>query len=318
MEINSFRVCVECITFNHSPYIVDAMNGFIMQETNFPFVCAIIDDASTDGEQEVIKNYLNEHFDLEDNNVVRHEETDDYVLTFARHKTNKNCYFAVLWLKYNHYSIKKNQMLYVEKWQRNARYTALCEGDDYWTDSLKLQKQFDFMEAHPECSLCFHAHNNLLSSGEMQIHQPRVIKQFYNTEDIIIGGGGRFMGTNTMFYFAEIIKYHDLPDFWKNCPIGDTPLTLFLAAKGMVGYIDDVMSVHRIMLPGSWTARQQNVDSRRKHHAAMLKMYDEYDAYTGNKYHKIIKRRKMATKRFMIRKEIAFFIRRILAIIKGK
>ena len=70
-----FIVCVRCITFNHANYIEDAMNGFTMQETNFPYVCTILDDASTDGEQEVIKKYLQEHFDLEDKSVVRNEET---------------------------------------------------------------------------------------------------------------------------------------------------------------------------------------------------------------------------------------------------
>ena len=71
------------------------MDGFCMQETDFPFVCIIIDDASTDGEQEVIRQYLSEHFDLE-NDVTRNEETDHYRQTYARHKTNPNCYFAVL------------------------------------------------------------------------------------------------------------------------------------------------------------------------------------------------------------------------------
>ena len=71
------------MTFNHAQYIEDALNGFTMQQTTFPYVCCIIDDASTDGEQEVIRNYLNEHFDLEDKMIARHEETDDYVLTFA-------------------------------------------------------------------------------------------------------------------------------------------------------------------------------------------------------------------------------------------
>ena len=95
-------VCVRCITFNQSSYIEDALNGFTMQKTNFPYVCTIIDDASTDGEQEVIKKYLQDNFDLEDKSVVRNEDTDDYVLNFAQHKTNRNCYFAVLYLKYNH------------------------------------------------------------------------------------------------------------------------------------------------------------------------------------------------------------------------
>ena len=142
-------VCVRCKTFNHAPYIVDAMNGFTMQQTSFPYVCCIIDDASTDGEPEVIRQYLAEHFDLEDQTVVRNEESDDYVLCFAQHKTNRNCYFAVLFLKYNHYG-KKSKMSYISEWHDNAKYIAICEGDDYWTDSLKLQKQVNFLESHSD------------------------------------------------------------------------------------------------------------------------------------------------------------------------
>ena len=150
-----FKVYITCLTFNHAPYIGEAMNGFSMQQTNFPFVCCIIDDASTDGEPEIIKKYLQEHFDLEDKNIVRNEETDDYLMTFARHKENHNCFFAVYLLKYNHYSIKKGKP-YGNAWTTNVKYKAICEGDDYWTSPEKLQLQVDFLEAHPEYSMCFH------------------------------------------------------------------------------------------------------------------------------------------------------------------
>ena len=129
--VNNFLVRVSCATYNQASYITDALNGFTMQQTTFPFVCTIIDDASTDGEQEVIKNYLRQYFDLEDKSIIRHEETDDYVMTFAQHKTNKNCYFAVFLLKYNHYSIKKSKMPYIQEWQDQVKYIATCEGDDY-------------------------------------------------------------------------------------------------------------------------------------------------------------------------------------------
>ena len=147
-----FKICVRCTTYNQSSYIEDALNGFTMQETNFPYVCTILDDASTDGEQEVIKKYLQEHFDLDNRSVVRNEETDDYVLTFAQHKTNRNCYFAVLFLKYNHYSIKKAKDQYIKEWL-DVKYIALCEGDDYWIDPYKLQKQVDYLESHPNCTM---------------------------------------------------------------------------------------------------------------------------------------------------------------------
>ena len=155
MDTMPFLARVHCITYNHAPYIIDAMNGFSMQQTDFPFVCTIIDDASTDGEPDVIKQYLEQHFDLDDESTVRNEETDDYVLTFAQHKTNKNCFFAVLYLKYNHYSIKKSKDPYIKEWM-NSKYIALCEGDDYWTHPKKLQKQVDFLEANQDFVMCSH------------------------------------------------------------------------------------------------------------------------------------------------------------------
>lgn len=124
-----------------------------MQQTTFPFVCAIVDDASTDGEPEVIEKYLQEHFNLHDSAVTRRDETDDYRLVFAQHKTNKNCYFVVLLLKYNHH-LKKDKYPYFAEWTDASKYIALCEGDDYWTDPLKLQKQVDFLETHPDFGAC--------------------------------------------------------------------------------------------------------------------------------------------------------------------
>ena len=142
-ELGNYMVCIESITFNHAPYIVDCMNGFTMQQTDFSYVCCFMDDASTDGAPDIIRKYIQENFNLEDESVVRKKETNDYVFWFAQHKTNKNCYFAVYFLKYNHYKVKKNKRLYIEEWHDNATYIAFCEGDDYWTAPLKLQKQFD-------------------------------------------------------------------------------------------------------------------------------------------------------------------------------
>ena len=155
MENVVFLVCVFCQTYNQKNFITDAMDGFVMQETEFPFVCTVIDDASTDGEQEVIRNYLKEQFDLQDSSVAYEKETHYGHVSFARHKTNKNCYFAVLFLKENHYSQHKTKVPYIQEWM-NTKYVALCEGDDYWTDPLKLQRQVGFLETHPDHSLCCH------------------------------------------------------------------------------------------------------------------------------------------------------------------
>lgn len=142
------------MTFNHSKYITDAMNGFCMQQTDFPFVCTIIDDASTDGEQEVLRNYVKEHFDLSDASVAFEREDENAVTTFAQHKENKNCFFAVIYLKENHYSKAKSKLPYVKEWNDGVKYIALCEGDDYWTDSYKLQKQVDILEKDETLMAC--------------------------------------------------------------------------------------------------------------------------------------------------------------------
>ena len=150
MEYPKFKVTVSCMTYNQSKYITDAMNGFTMQQTSFPFVCTIVDDASTDGEQEVIRKYVEDNFDFSEGSVAYHKETDYAHITYAQHKTNKNCYFAVLYLKENHYSQRKSKMGYLSEWRDMCEYEAICEGDDYWIAPDKLQLQVDFLNENKE------------------------------------------------------------------------------------------------------------------------------------------------------------------------
>lgn len=149
-----FKVCVRCPTYNHSRYITDAMNGFCMQKTDFPFVCVIMDDASTDGEQEVIRDYLKENFDYPEEAGCFEREEEYARVAYARHNTNQNCFFVVLLLKENHFSTSKPKLPYYSKWRKICEYEALCEGDDWWTDSDKLQRQVSFMDNHPSFSIC--------------------------------------------------------------------------------------------------------------------------------------------------------------------
>ena len=283
-------VCIKCYTYNQASYIEEALGGFCRQETTFPFVCVIVDDASTDGEQEIIKNYLQTNFEINDKTTARFEETTDFYLTYAQHKSNNNCFFAVLFLKYNHYQIKKSKIPYIKEWTDNAKYVALCEGDDYWIDPLKLQKQVDFMESHPEHSLCFCANQRLLPSGEI------VFDKRYDSDmeicpmkDIILGGGG-YMATNSMLYRQSMY----VPTTWApNCPVGDLPLMLTLSQKGLVGYLADVMCVYRIAAEGSWTIHMKSgIKTRRKHHKAILKMWHQFDKYSNYQYHSIVVKKK--------------------------
>lgn len=252
-------VTIRCLAYNQENYIRQCLNGFVMQKTNFRFEAIVHDDASTDGTADIIREYAGKYPDII-KPIIEKENL------YSRHDG----------------SLAKE----MDKHMR-GKYIALCEGDDFWTDSLKLQKQYDFMEAHPECSLCFHADNRLLPSGEQKIHRPKTIKEFYTTEDIILGGGG-FMATNSMFYRQDLFPKGERPDFWKNSPVGDMPLMLYFATKGNIGFIDETMSSYRVNALGSWSTRQNSFIKRKKHHYAILRMFDKYDLYTNYRFHKTI------------------------------
>lgn len=293
MNKQEFMVFVSCMTYNQRLYIKETLDGFCMQQTKFPFVCCIMDDASNDGEQEVIKQYLEEHFD--DANSITPNETDDYFQVFVQHKANKNCFFVVFYFKYNHHQIKKSKLNYILEWRNKSKYSATCEGDDYWIDPMKLQKQVDFMETHPNHSLCFCAHRELFPSGETKdVFRYEDNKEECSMRDIILGGGG-YMATNSMLYRNSM--YVPYSTWVKNCPVGDLPLMLTLAHKGLVGYLADVMCVYRRAAKGSWTQKMaSDIKNRRIHHYAILDMWDQFDKYSNYQYHNIIAKKKRINK----------------------
>lgn len=284
-EKKDWMVYVSCTTFNHAPYIEDAMNGFTMQETNFPFVCGIIDDASIDGEQEVIKNYLNDHFDLEDREVAQHEETDDYVLTFARHKTNLNCHFVVFNLKYNHYSIKKPRIPYVAPWRYSAKYIALCEGDDYWINPFKLQKQFDFMESNSKCMLCA---TNALTIWDEGYKNPCYFKKYYHTgmvpiRDII---GSWLFATATLFFRKELTDNY--PEWTQKVYFGDMTRILIAAHKGEVGVLESLTTIYRKSQNNNDSITNRLSKKMDYVKSQQIVLYEEFQKWTEGKYSDLV------------------------------
>ena len=261
MYIPVFKVRVDCITYNHAPFIVDALNGFCMQETDFPFVCTIVDDASTDGAQDIINNYLQKYFAIEDRGEIK--ETDDFRQVFAQHNTNPNCFFRVLFLKYNHYQVKKRKQRYFDEFG-NVKYIAKCEGEDYWTDRLKLQTQVDFLENNPEFTMT--CHRTQLYS----VRQQRMIGENYcynksgqlNPKDVIYRGG-LFISTCSII-FRRYVK-DNIPAYWEKCKVGDYPLQIACVMRGKAYYFDRPMSVYRVENMNSWMGSQKmrQLDSNR-------------------------------------------------------
>ncbi len=123
------------------------------QVTDFKFLAVIFDDASTDGTREIINEYLEEHFVVDNNNA--NDETDDAVVLLRQHKKNVNFFLAVVYLKYNFYQIKKSKVPIVSEWMDKANYWAMCECDDYWIYDNKLQEEVDFLDQNPDYGLVY-------------------------------------------------------------------------------------------------------------------------------------------------------------------
>lgn len=243
MEYPKFKVCCRCFTFNHSKYITDAMNGFTMQQTSFPFVCTIVDDASTDGEQDVIRKYVEDNFDFSEGSVAFHKETDYAHITYAQHTTNKNCYFAVLYLKENHYSQRKPKMGYLSEWRDGVEYEAMCEGDDYWISKYKLKKQIDILDRNKDVLLVYTNFLTVNSKGEEIIRpQYNVLKNKSksgnNLRDLLLGN---YIMTLTICYRVEILN-----DVLYNSPyMLDYSYFLNAALLGNFAYLEEITGAYR-------------------------------------------------------------------------
>ena len=260
MNTTKFEVYVKCFTYNHSKYIKDALNGFCRQETSFPYVCCIIDDASTDGEQQVLRQYINENFCPTDNEEFYERETDYAHILFSRHKINTNCYFAVLLLKKNLYS--RDGMLlklqYISEWTRHATYAAFCEGDDWWVSPEKLQSQYDYMQSHPRCGLCYTRAR--IYYQEKGTYGKKMLGQAIpNFESLLLHNR---ITTLTTFIRVEAIAGYDEYIKGQCWLIGDRPQWLYIARKWELYMFPEIMGVYRILKDS--LMNRKSYESRKK------------------------------------------------------
>ncbi len=255
-------VSICCITYNHENYIADAIESFLMQETTFKYEILIHDDASTDKTADIIRDYEKLYPDL----------------------------IKPIYQKENQYSKGVRRIGLFNLKRSSGKYIAICEGDDYWTDSKKLQKQFEYMENHPDCSACVHAANNIDAKTNKIIGavRPNQSNKIFSVEEVILGGGSLF-ATNSMIYRS---KFRDnLPEFYQNSPVGDYPRMIYLSLKGAVYYIDELMSAHRTGVKDSWTTRTH---SNLHEYLAYLEkksiMLEDVNKYTNFKYDTVIRK----------------------------
>lgn len=222
---NEVKVSIICNTYNHGMYIQDALEGFIKQKTNFKYEVLIHDDASTDNTVDVIRKYEKKYPTL----------------------------IKPIYQTENKYSKGVNISSTYQFPRARGKYVALCEGDDYWTDSLKLQKQFDAMERHTDVDICTHAATKIRASNQkiVGIIEFGDKETILSTENVICGGGG-FVATNSLFYRRELLQ--NQPEFCLYCPL-DYSLQIQGSLRGGMLYLPDNMSIYRVSVPGSWTVR---------------------------------------------------------------
>lgn len=252
--MDEVMVSVQCITYNHEKYIRKALDGFVMQKTNFKFEVIVHDDASTDATPQIIQEYAEKY---------------DFIIPIFQsvNQYSQGIPFAI---KYIYPRFR-------------GKYIAYCEGDDYWTDSNKLQFLFDYMEKHPNCSMCCHAYENIEANSEKKIREVHTLDH-----DGTITIENAIMYNNPPQLASQMFKKECIlnkPDLFMHRGVGDYTSLLYSAILGEMHYIDKVMAKHRIASDGSWTVRvNRNKEMKIEHDLNMISFLEDFNQYCELKY----------------------------------
>ena len=221
------KVSVLCATFNHEDYLRQTLDSFVAQKTDFPFEVLVNDDASTDHTAEILREYADRYPD-----IIRPFYQDE-----------------------NLYSRRMNVYDLVFFPAARGKYIALCEGDDYWNDPEKLQRQTDWLDAHPDYSACVHN-----SIGKFSDQPDRVLFAQDGDRDIpfeqVINGMSHAYHTSSILARREFIL--NPPDYrnvaYEKGYFTDYAIGVRLCLEGKVRFLDRCMSVYRIgSNPSAWS-----------------------------------------------------------------
>lgn len=292
-----YKVLVRTITYNQAKYIKDTLDGVAMQETNFPFVHFVIDDASTDGEQEVIKAWMECNCETGNAEYIDIDLAD---IILVPHKTNPNCSYAFYFLKRNLYKEPYLKQSLYKPWRDHCQYEALCEGDDFWTDPLKLQKQVDILE-RCDYSICFHTVNLINKSGDLlneSIPPPDSIKanSVVSLDSYIEKEFGRnewtFHTSSIIVRTSVLTQFEYEKTAFRYFPMGDLPLMLFSLGCRNGYYIKESMSCYRVFSGGYMTNLRMNPHSAINKSLSFICALKEYNYFTKGRYFHSINKRK--------------------------
>ena len=219
MKTPLLSVCL--ITYNHENFIRQAIEGVLMQKVDFDWELIIAEDCSTDNTRTIVLEYK--------------EKYPDFIKLILQ---EKNVGAAKNWM----------DLLSAPK----SKYIAYFEGDDYWTDSLKLQKQVDFLEANLEYSMCFHQvgilRNEKVEKDIISAHVPE-------TTTILDLAKGNYIHTCSVVFRNNL--FAKFPEYFKKAPVGDYFLHLLNARYGAIKCFEEVMGAYRIHNSSSWSSKTQ-------------------------------------------------------------
>ncbi|GGG53189.1 glycosyltransferase family 2 protein [Bizionia arctica] len=226
------KLSVRLQCYNHALFLEQALKGIIDQKTNFPFEVVIGDDFSTDNSLEVIEKIIKENTNTNISfNLLKREKGDSY--SIEREKNGRLQNFVDI---INHCQ---------------GKYIALLDGDDYWTDPLKLQKQVDFLEANEDFHICFHRANLLKNESPLELHPIPGISNIgeYLFKDIL---------ENYNFILTASVVFRKpanfiIPKWFMELPFGDLGLYQLVSNNKKIKCLDDIMSVYRMHSNGLWT-----------------------------------------------------------------
>ncbi|MEF3429067.1 glycosyltransferase family 2 protein [Bacteroides cellulosilyticus] len=217
-EEQLLMVTIRCITYNHEPYIRQCLEGFVMQKANFHFEAIVHDDASTDRTAAIIQEYAEKYPDI----IKPIYETE------------------------NQYSKNDGSLRRIMDAHMHGKYIAICEGDDYWIDPLKLQKQVDFLEGNPEYSMCYTDFLHYVQQTGERFCKPRTKKTVITLDDQLYEGN--VVSTLTVLYRNSFVKdYADVISRAPSWAMGDYPIWIWLASKGPIYRMAEITSVYRVL-----------------------------------------------------------------------
>ncbi len=268
---DEIMVSVSCMVYNHEKYLRKCLDGFVNQKTNFKFEVFVHDDASTDSSAEIIREYQSKYPDI----------------------------IKPIFQTENQYSRKVNIAWEIVYPKFSGKYMAICEGDDYWCDCSKLQKQFDIMEKHPECVICTHGVRKINEDGSMTDElyslDVKCDTMFSKREFLEMMTSVEHYPAQTSSYFIrmDVVRpwLKKRPDFMYARTAGDIKLLMLLATQGGLYHMADVMSCYRVCSIGSCTHRfKNNNDLRISNYENNIKLYEKFDTYTNFEFHESIEK----------------------------